>query len=73
MNLYKLFRSLIPTPTLQVGTVISFSNGVATILLPDGAQAVARGQSATIGSKVFFRDGAIEGPAPSLTIETIDV
>lgn len=40
--------------------------------LPDGAQIPARG-AATLGERVFVRDGAIEGPAPTLPVELIEV
>jgi hypothetical protein len=71
-NIYKLFRDLIPTPALQVGIVQSVSGGVATIELPGGATVTARG-SASFGQTVFFRDGVIEGGAPSLPLELIEV
>jgi hypothetical protein len=64
--------SLIPTAPLQVGEVVAAADGVATIELPDGAQVQARGE-AVIGDRVFFRDGVIEGPAPTLPVELIDV
>lgn len=71
-NLYKAFRDLIPDPALQVGTVQSISNGVATILMPGGALVKARGE-AQVSERVFFRDGVIEGPAPNLAVEIIEV
>ena len=72
MNLYKAFKSLLPNPPLQIGTVDSVSGGTATITMPDGGIAQARG-SASVGQRVFLRDGVIEGIAPTLTIEGIDV
>lgn len=71
-NLYKIFRDLIPTAPLLVGEVIAFDNGTATIQLPDGGTVLGRG-SATVGDKVFVRDGLIEGPAPLLSDEIIEV
>ena len=38
----------------------------ATITLPGGGVLQARGQ-ATVGQRVFVRDGVIEGEAPALT------
>ena len=43
-----------------------------SIELPDGAVVQARG-SGTVGGNVFFRDGVIEGGAPSLPVENITV
>jgi hypothetical protein len=71
-NPYKLLRDLLPDAPLQVGTVQSISGGVATLLLQGGGIATARGD-ATVGQRVFFRDNAIEGTAPSLTIEIIEI
>ena len=70
-NLFKRFQLLIPTHPLRVGDVIAYSNGVATIQ-EQGGVATARGE-AIVGDRVFFRNGAIEGPAPDLTIEIIEV
>ena len=71
-NVYKKFKSLIPDAPLLVGDVLSISGGVAIVELPDGSQVTARG-AATVGSRVFVRDGAIEGTAPTLTVEIIEV
>lgn len=46
--------------------------GVATVQPPGGATIRARGQAA-VADVVFVRDGVIEGPAPALTLVTIDV
>jgi hypothetical protein len=70
-NLFKRFQALIPTYPLRVGDVIAYDDGVATIQEQSGV-ATARGE-ATIGDRVFFRNGAIEGPAPDLTVEIIEV
>lgn len=71
-NPYQLLRDLLPNPPLQVGNVISVFDGIATVELPGGGRATARGDAAA-GQRVFFRDGAIEGPAPDLPIELIEV
>lgn len=71
-NLYTALLGLLPGRPLQVGTVTAVAGGVATIALPGGGTGQARGDT-TVGSKVFFRDGVIEGPAPTLTVELIDV
>ena len=66
-NLYEQFRQLIPDPPLQAGTVIAVGSGVVTVALPGGGLIRARG-NAVVGQKVFVRDDAIEGIAPSLTL-----
>ena len=71
-NLYEQFRQLIPEPPLQAGTVTSVGSGSVTVALPGGGQIKARGQ-ASVGQKVFVRDNSIEGTAPSLVLEIIDI
>lgn len=71
-NPFKALLGLLPGRPLQVGDVVAVDGGVATIEMPGGGLAQARG-AATVGQRVFFRDGAIEGLAPALTLELIDV
>ena len=72
-NLYEQFRQLIPDPPLQAGTVVGVVGpGSVTVALPGGGLIRARG-SAAIGQKVFVRDDVIEGVAPSLTLEVIEI
>lgn len=69
-NLYRKFRALIPDAPLLVGTVTA--TNPARVQLPDGTHIPARGD-ATLGARVFVRDGAIEGPAPELPVELIEI
>ena len=71
-NLYEQFRQLIPDPPLQAGTVVNVGSGVVTVALPGGGLIRARG-NAVVGQKVFVRDEAVEGIAPSLTLEIIEI
>lgn len=71
-NAFKLLKALLPDPALEVGEVISMVSGTATVQLPGGGLVQARG-SATVGAQVFVRNGLIEGAAPSLTVEIIDI
>lgn len=64
-NLFAQFKRLLPSPALQVGEVLSVEGGVATLELPGGGRIQARGD-ASVGARVFVRDGVIEGPAPDL-------
>lgn len=71
-NLYEQFRQLIPEPPLQAGTVIDVGSGVVTVALPGGGLIRARGNAA-VGQKVFVRDDIVEGIAPSLMLEIIEI
>lgn len=71
-NIYRTFLALLPPRPLQVGTVLSVSADIATVELPGGGRLQGRGQ-AVAGQRVFLRDGVIEGTAPNLPIEVIEV
>lgn len=71
-NLYRVFKDLIPDAPLLVGTVTAVLSGHCLITLPGGGQVTGRGTS-SIGQKVFVRDGLIEGNAPNLTVEVIEI
>lgn len=71
-NPYQVFKRLIPTYPLQVGAVISGGSGAYIIELPGGGRLNALGV-ATVGTQVYVRNGVIEGPAPTLPIEIIEV
>ena len=71
-NPYSRFLALLPARPLQVGTVIATSGDVASIELPGGGTLHARGK-ATVGDRVFVRDGVIEGDAPTLTYISAEV
>lgn len=71
-NFYRQFLELLPQQPLQVATVTAVDAAGCTVQMPDGAQARVRG-SAAVGDAVFVRAGAIEGPAPSLTLVSITV
>ena len=71
-NPYRRLMGLLPQRPLMVGTVIAVSGGVATIQLPGGATDTARGD-VSVNDRVYFRDGVIEGPAPNLPLEIIEI
>lgn len=71
-NPLSAFKALFPDPPLLVGDVALVDGQLVRVALPDGALITARGD-ATVGQRVFVRDGLIEGTAPTLTVVTIEV
>lgn len=74
-NLYRALRELLPEPPLQVAQVISINmdTGESVVEWPGGSQQRVRGTGVPIGGRAFVRNGVIEGAAPALTLETIEV
>ncbi|ADU97861.1 hypothetical protein [Alicycliphilus denitrificans] len=66
-NLYQQLRELLAPGRVQIGEVVAYTDGVATIDLPGAGQVRARGEAA-VGGKVFVQDGVIQGPAPDLPV-----
>ena len=71
-NVYEQFKQLLSGPPLQVGTVSEVGTGVVTVQLPGGGTVKARG-SASMGTRVFVRDGVLEAAAPNLSLEIIEI
>ncbi len=63
-NLFHQLQELLAPGRVQIGTVVAYADGMATVELPGGGQVHAKGE-ATSG-KVFVQDGVIQGPAPNL-------
>jgi len=74
-NLYRALRELIPEAPLQVATIssVNLGNGTSTVTWPGGQEQTVRGTGVSIGARAFVRDGVIEGAAPNLTTELIEV
>lgn len=75
-NLYRALRELLPEPPLQVATVVSINTTDATSAVQwPGSTDVqhVRGTSVPVAAHAFVRAGVIEGQAPGLTLETIEV
>lgn len=70
-NLFKRLKRLLPDPVTQVGTVTAVGNGVVTVQESGRAPIVIRG-SASVGERVYFVNGAVQGPAPSLPLEVVE-
>lgn len=71
-NPYRLLLDLLPKAPLLVGDVAAQTGDGYIITLPHGGQIQARGV-ASVGDRVFVRDGLIEGSAPTLPVEIIDI
>ena len=71
-NLWKRLKQLLPDAPLLIGTVTDVSTFGAMVELPDGSFVNVRGE-ASVGQKVFIRDGLIEGLAPTLTTVLIEI
>ena len=73
-NQFQQFLDLVPDPALQVGTVQSVAANLANVTLPGGGLLKARGGSADlVGRAVFVRNDVIEGLAPNLPLEVIEI
>jgi len=72
-NVLSMFRALIPTTPVVVGTVDTLiSTGLYRVTLPGGGTILARGD-ATVGNLVFVRGNVIESVTPTLPIDTVDI
>lgn len=71
-NLYSVFKDLVPSYPLLVGDVTADDGDTHQVTLVGGGVMMVRGK-ATVGDKVFIRDGVIEGTAPNLPVETIEI
>ncbi len=66
LNPYKRLIELLPQYPRLIGTVIAVDGGEVLLEQMNGGTVRAVGDGLTIGDKVFFRNGAVEGPAPDL-------
>lgn len=71
-NLFKLFKQILPGTPLLVGDVLAADGEVLTVELLGGGIMRARGKGG-VGQRVFVRDGAVEGQAPSLPLVEVEV
>ena len=70
-NLFVRFQRLLPSNPLRVGNVVSVS-GTSVLVQEDGGAQVRVIGEATVNSRVYFRAGEIVGPAPNLTLITVE-
>ena len=69
---FRRLQDLVAAPPLDVGDVTAVSGGLATVTLVGGGTVNARG-AATVGQRVYVRGGVIEGPAPALPVDLVEV
>jgi len=72
-NLWRQFQDLLPTSATLIGTVVAthIDQTVSVQLLDGGLLRVAG--TAADGTRVFVRDGHIEGEAPELPHVDIEI
>lgn len=74
MNLGRTFLDLLPvSPLLVVQVTAHNSDGTSTVQFPNGSQLTVRGQTVSISSYAFIRDGEIRGEAPAVSPDSFDV
>jgi hypothetical protein len=72
-NLWRQFQDLLPTSVTLIGTVVAtHADHTVSVQLLDGGLLRVAG-SAVEGTRVFVRDGRIDGEAPSLPLEVIEI
>lgn len=72
-NLWRQFQDLLPTSTTLIGTVVTtHADHTVSVQLLDGGLLRVAG-SAADGTRVFVRDGRIDGEAPELPQVDIEI
>lgn len=74
-NLWKRMKSVFPDAPMRIGTVsaVRAADHTSVITLPGGGQLLARGVDVPVGAMAYVRDGVIEGQAPSLPLDEIEI
>ena len=67
-NIYVQIKELLGPGRLEIGKVLSVSNGTAVLELPGGGIIRARG-AATVNTRVYVQDGVIQGEAPNRPVQ----
>lgn len=75
MSLWSRFQKLLPTEPLFVGTITQLgAGGIRTVTLPSGHMLIVRGgDGLLVGARVFVRGGVIQGSAPVLADEELEI
>lgn len=65
-------QDLVAAPPLDVGNVTAVVGGLATVVLAGGGTINARG-AAVVGQRVYVRGDVIEGVAPALPVDLVEI
>lgn len=66
-NVFNQLKELLAPGREEIATVVSVEDGGAVLVLPGGGLIHARG-TAAVDTKVFVKEGVIQGPAPNLPL-----
>ena len=73
-NIWQQFKALLPDDVRVVATVkANNGNGTSQAELRDGSVITAKGESVSVGEKVFIQDGEVKGAAPDLAQYEVEV
>ncbi|WP_422445432.1 hypothetical protein [Endozoicomonas sp. ALB091] len=73
-NIWQQFKALIPEGMRIVATITANNgNGTSQAELRDGSVIAVKGESVSVGEKVFIEKGEIKGTAPSLAQYEVEV
>lgn len=65
--IWQQFKALLPDDVRVVATVkANNGNGTSQAELRDGSVITAKGESVSVGEKVFIQSGEVKGAAPNL-------
>lgn len=75
VNLWSRFKSLIPTRTYLIGTVVSIdsTNKISTVTMLDGGSTTVKGTSVGVGNVCLIENGIIIEELPALTAYSVTV
>jgi len=72
MNIYKQLLGILPVARTDVGTVVGLYTDGCRVELQGGGYVRVKGE-ATVGQRVFIKDGIIVSTAPTLSGVEIDI
>jgi|GEM_PF-1335823 len=73
-SIFREFIGLLPKDPLLIITIFEHNaDGTSTVELPNGCLIKACGQSVSLDSQAFVQFGQIQGEAPELSVEVIEI
>ncbi|WP_422461721.1 hypothetical protein [Endozoicomonas sp. ALB115] len=73
-NIWQQFKALIPEGVRIVATITANNgNGTSQVELRDGSVITVKGESVSVGKKVFIQNGEVKGAAPNLARYEVEV